>query len=101
MNFKLLIWPLRSLANAVCAVLVPSDCRDRPGRFPAYHSCEGGTFQVEFALWIENISDAKSYQRRRKEEHFPLSQASPPPHCRRFQHGRESIECELCLSVKA
>ncbi|GBM73977.1 hypothetical protein AVEN_121788-1 [Araneus ventricosus] len=42
--------------------LVLSDCRDRPGRFPAYHSCAGGTFQVEFALalWIENISDAKS-----------------------------------------
>ncbi|GBN70969.1 hypothetical protein AVEN_260924-1, partial [Araneus ventricosus] len=41
--------------------LVPSDCRDRPGRFPAYHSRAGGTFQVEFALalWIENISDAK------------------------------------------
>ncbi|GBM77980.1 hypothetical protein AVEN_105445-1 [Araneus ventricosus] len=54
--------PLRNLANAVCADLVPSDCRDRPGRFPAYHSCAGGTFQVEFALalWIENISDAKS-----------------------------------------
>ncbi|GBM19377.1 hypothetical protein AVEN_196008-1 [Araneus ventricosus] len=50
------------MANAVCANLVPSDCRDRPGRFPAYHSCAGGTFQVEFALalWIEDISDAKS-----------------------------------------
>ncbi|GBO18217.1 hypothetical protein AVEN_152407-1 [Araneus ventricosus] len=62
MNFKLLIWPLRSLANAVCAVLVPSDRRDIPGRFPAYHSCAGGTFQVEFALalWIKDISDAKS-----------------------------------------
>ncbi|GBN10538.1 hypothetical protein AVEN_182671-1 [Araneus ventricosus] len=35
-NFKLLIWPLRSLANAVCADLVPSDRRDRPGRIPAY-----------------------------------------------------------------
>ncbi|GBL82769.1 hypothetical protein AVEN_106311-1 [Araneus ventricosus] len=60
-NFKLLIWPLRSLANAVCADLVPSDCKDRPGRFPAYHSCAGGIFQVEFALalWIENISNAK------------------------------------------
>ncbi|GBO38448.1 hypothetical protein AVEN_3269-1 [Araneus ventricosus] len=48
--------------NAVCADLVPPDCRDRPGRFPAYHSCAGGTFQVEFALalWIEDISDAKS-----------------------------------------
>ncbi|GBO07253.1 hypothetical protein AVEN_42391-1 [Araneus ventricosus] len=51
----------QSLANAVCADLVPSDCRDRPGRFPAYHSCAGGTFKVEFvlALWIEDISDAK------------------------------------------
>ncbi|GBM67217.1 hypothetical protein AVEN_267992-2-1, partial [Araneus ventricosus] len=39
-----------------------SDCRDRPGRFPAYHSCAEWTFQAEFALalWIENISDAKS-----------------------------------------
>ncbi|GBO38120.1 hypothetical protein AVEN_5033-1 [Araneus ventricosus] len=57
-NFKLLIWPLRSLANAVYADLVSSGCRDRPGRFPAYHSCAGETFQVEFALalWIENIS---------------------------------------------
>ncbi|GBN00728.1 hypothetical protein AVEN_47763-1, partial [Araneus ventricosus] len=51
-----------SLANAVCANLVPSNCRDRPGRFPAYHSCAGGTFKVEFALalWIEDILDAKS-----------------------------------------
>ncbi|GBM42343.1 hypothetical protein AVEN_203576-1 [Araneus ventricosus] len=48
--------------NAVCADLVPPDCRDTSGRFPAYHSCAEGTFQVEFALalWIEDISDAKS-----------------------------------------
>ncbi|GBL72969.1 hypothetical protein AVEN_54845-1 [Araneus ventricosus] len=60
--FWLLIWTLRSLANAVYAALVRSDCRDRPGRFPAYHSSAGGTFEVEFALalWIEDISDAKS-----------------------------------------
>ncbi|GBM05931.1 hypothetical protein AVEN_135290-1 [Araneus ventricosus] len=53
---------MSSLANAVCADLIPSGCRDRPERFPAYHSCAGGTFQVEFALalWIEDISDAKS-----------------------------------------
>ncbi|GBL95622.1 hypothetical protein AVEN_24827-1 [Araneus ventricosus] len=45
-----------------CSLCAPSDCRDRPGRFPAYHSCAGGTSQLEFALalWIENISEAKS-----------------------------------------
>ncbi|GBN55324.1 hypothetical protein AVEN_208179-1 [Araneus ventricosus] len=41
MNFKLLMCPLRNLANADRADLVPTDCRDRPGRFPAYSSCVG------------------------------------------------------------
>ncbi|GBM14364.1 hypothetical protein AVEN_55354-1 [Araneus ventricosus] len=48
-------------------------CRDRPRRFPAYHACAGGTFQVKFALalWIEDISDAKSSPEAAEERVFP------------------------------
>ncbi|GBN48883.1 hypothetical protein AVEN_202429-1 [Araneus ventricosus] len=91
---------LEGLAVRLCWPLGPDlstrfYCNDCHSDFPVclgrsgwplvdgYHSCAGGTFQVEFAfaLWIENISDAKSSPEAAEGRALP-SFASPPPQCR-------------------